>query len=353
MLADRKHVYIIAEIGCNHNGDPKLAARMVDEAAACGVDAVKFQTFRAESLISRYAPKAEYQKQTTGSAGTQLEMTRSLELSGEDYLALRDRAASLGLGVFSAPFDLESIDFLEASGQVVWKIPSGEITNLPYLERVGAVCIPGKRIILSTGMATVSEVAEALSVLEKAGTVPSSITVLHCNTEYPTPDSDANVSAIAALAREFPGHEVGLSDHTLGSTAAVMAVALGATVVEKHFTLDRSLPGPDHRASVDPKGLRELVASVRRAEAMLGCGEKIVTASEARNRAVARKSIVAARPITAGEEICAGNVICKRPGTGISPMLWYEVLGHPAPRDFGPDELIELPGFPMQGEEEL
>ena len=342
-------VFVVAEVGCNHNGCPEMARSLVEEAAACGVDAVKFQAFRASDLISRFAPKAAYQRATTGDEGSQLEMTRALELPWEVISELTERAESLGLTAFSAPFDLGSISYLEAAGQRIWKIPSGEVTDLPYLERVGAVRCPGKEVLLSTGMATLTEVSSCVDVLVAAGTDPSAITLLHCNTEYPTPDRDVNVGAMAELAREFPGHRVGLSDHSVGSVAAVMAVALGATVIEKHFTLDRALPGPDHRASATPGEMRELVESVRRAEVMRGSGRKLVTPSERGNMAVARRSVVASRPIRAGEKLTADNVTCKRPGTGISPMFWYKVLGQRASRDFAEDELIEVEGLPWQG----
>lgn len=341
-------VYIVAEIGCNHNGSAEMARKLVDEAAACGVDAVKFQAFRASELISRYAPKAAYQCETTGSGGSQLEMTKALELPRDDIAELTAYAESLGLGAFSTPFDLGSVDFLAERGQRVWKVPSGEVTDLPYLERVGAVRVPGKRVLLSTGMATIDEIRECVGVLVSAGTEEGAITILHCNTEYPTPDGDVNVSAMSALREAFPGHPVGLSDHSVGSVAAVMAVALGASLVEKHFTLDKSLPGPDHRASATPAEMRDLVESVRRAEAMLGSGRKEVTPSERGNMAVARRSIVAARPIRAGETLTEENLACKRPGTGISPMRWDDVLGRRAERDFGEDELIEVGGVPWQ-----
>lgn len=341
-------VCIVAEIGCNHNGDYATARRMVGEAARCGVDAVKFQAFSADALISRYAPKAEYQVAATGDADSQLEMTRKLEFPREDIARLTRYAESLGLGAFSTPFDIGSVDFLASAGQTVWKIPSGEVTNLPYLERIGSLMRPGMRALLSTGMATLDEVRACVGVLVSAGADEGQITILHCNTEYPTPDRDVNVSAVRALAEAFPGHPVGLSDHSVGWVAAVEAVALGASVIEKHFTLDRSMPGPDHRASAEPAELAELVRAVRRAEEMLGDGVKRVTDSERKNMVVARKSIVASRPIRAGEAFSPGNVTCKRPGNGISPMRWHDLMGRCAERDFGEDELIEAEGFPWQ-----
>ena len=341
-------VFIVAEIGCNHNGSAERAREMVREAAHCGVDAVKFQAFSAEALISRYAPKAEYQVEATGDADSQLEMTRALELPYEEIEQLTGYAESLGLAAFSTPFDLGSVEFLASRGQRLWKIPSGEVTNLPYLERIGSLLRPGMRVLLSTGMATVEEVRASLDVLVGAGAEEEQVTILHCNTEYPTPDADVNVSAVTALRRVFPGHPVGLSDHSLGCVAAVMAVALGAEVVEKHFTLDRFLPGPDHRASATPDELRELVSAVRRAEAMLGDGSKHVTDSERKNMVVARKSVVAARAIRVGEVFSPVNVTCKRPGNGISPMRWYDLMGRRAERDFREDELIEAEGFEWQ-----
>lgn len=336
-----KHVYIIAEIGCNHCGSPERAREMVRIAKECGVDAVKFQTFKSELLISRYAPKAEYQKVTTGNEENQLEMTRKLELPYDRFLQLRDYALSLGLDSFSTPFDMQSIDFLESSGQKVWKIPSGEITNLPYLERVGGIKIDGKKIILSTGMATVAEIHDAVDVLVK-NNKPSDIVILHCNTEYPTPDVDVNLSAIDTLHAEFPAFDIGFSDHSVGSVAAVGACMKDIVMIEKHFTLDKNLPGPDHKASATPEEMAQLCRDVRRIEIIAGEGGKKVTPSESRNINIARKSIVARRPIGRGEILTEENVTCKRPGNGISPMKWYEVLGTAAVRDFGEDELIEI-----------
>lgn len=343
-----KHVYIIAETGCNHNGSLEMAKQMVDAAKAAGVDAVKFHTFSADALISKYAPKAEYQKDTTGVADTQLEMTRKLELSHENFLILRDYTRSLGMDAFSTGFDLGSVDFLIESGQSIWKIPSGELTNLPLLRRVGGVQVEGKRLLLSTGMATIDEIRTCVETLIEAGTPRDCIVLLHCNTEYPTPDEDVNVSAILDIKANFPDLQVGLSDHSLGSIAAVAAVAMGATVIEKHLTLDKSLPGPDHKASATPEELACLCASVRRTEKMYGVGQKIVTDSERKNMIVARKSIVALRAIKAGEVLSEENVTTKRPGNGISPMRWDDVLGKVAPRDFEEDELIEVPGIDWQ-----
>lgn len=342
-----KRVFIVAEIGCNHNGSKDLARKMVLEAQKCGVDAVKFQTFSAEALISSVAPKAEYQKVTTGVADSQLEMTKKLELSHPDFIELRDYALSLGLETFSTPFDMGSVDFLENEGQKIWKIPSGEITNLPYLERIGKIDVPDKWIILSSGMATIDEIEVAVSVLQKNR--QNRITILHCNTEYPTPDEDVNVSAICNLQTAFPQYEIGYSDHSVGAVAAVMATAYGVRFIEKHFTLDKNFPGPDHKASATPEEMKTLVENVRRAEVMLGCGEKIVTASERKNKIVARKSVIAKRKICKGEIFTEENITCKRPGNGISPMRWYDVLGMRAECDFEADTLITVEGIPAEG----
>ena len=342
-------IFLVAEIGCNHNGSRELARRMVEEAKRCGVDAVKFQTFRAEALISRFAPKAEYQKRTTGSEGSQLEMTRKLELAPEDYLALRDYAQSLDLEVFSTAFDMPSVDFLAATGQKIWKIPSGEITNLPYLQKISRLAIEGKRVILSTGMSSVEEISRAVDILLE-NMDGNALTLLHCNTEYPTPDDDVNLSAIRDLQVSFPYLDIGFSDHSVGFVAAVGAAAMGACMIEKHFTLSKDFEGPDHKASATPEELTALCRNVRRLEVMRGRGGKRVTDSERRNRVIARKSIMACRNIARGEVFTEENITCKRPGNGISPMQWYALLGKRAERDFGTDELIEASGFAMQGE---
>lgn len=345
-----KKIFMVAEIGCNHNGDKELAKKMVLEARKCNVDAVKFQMFKAKDLISKFAPKADYQIKTTGSSESQLEMTKKLELSREDFLELKKYAILLGLNVFSTPFDLSSIDFLESAGQNIWKIPSGEITNLPYLERIGKIECENRKIILSTGMATKDEVKKSIDVLLKAGLKRDEIVILQCNTEYPTPDKDVNILAINDLKKTFPGFEVGFSDHSTGYIAAVGATVLGVSMIEKHFTLDKNMTGPDHKASATPKELNELVKNVRRMEKMLGNGEKEVTESERKNKIVARKSIVAKKEIKAGEVFTENNIICKRPGNGISPMEWYNILGSIAERDFEEDELIVLKNITWQGE---
>jgi N-acetylneuraminate synthase len=330
--------YIIAEIGCNHNGDVQLATKMVDEAYKCGVDAVKFQTFKASNLVSKYAPKAEYQKITTGNTESQLEMTRKLELSQSDFLGLRDYAVKKGLDVFSTPFDMESIDFLERSGQHIWKIPSGEITNLPYLQKISNIKCENKKIILSTGMSTIEEIKRTLEILD---TNNNDITILHCNTEYPTQDKDVNIRAIKDLQKNFEKYKIGFSDHSIGYVAALLAVAYGCEIIEKHFTLDHNMPGPDHKASATPEEMTMLCQFVRRAEVLLGSDKKIVTNSERKNKIVARKSIVAKRFIEKNEMLTEENITCKRPGNGISPMHWYEILGTKAIVDFKEDELIK------------
>ena len=342
------HVFIVAEIGCNHNGSKSIAKKMVEEAYKCGVDAVKFQTFKARDLISRYAPKAEYQKKTTGTNDSQLEMTQKLELRQEDLLELKNYAENLGLVVFSTPFDMGAVSFLDSIGQTLWKIPSGEITNLPYLESIGSINRKGKKIILSTGMATIEEIKQCINVLVRAGTKENDIILLHCNTEYPTPDRDVNLLAIKDLRHNFPNHSVGFSDHSVGYVAAVGATILGVSLIEKHFTLNKNFEGPDHKASATPDELRKLVENVRRIEVMAGSDKKIVTMSERKNKIVARKSIVALKNIKKGEVFSEENITCKRPGNGISPMRWYDLLGKVAEKDFGEDELISSSEFETQ-----
>ncbi len=343
-----KRIMIVAEIGCNHNGSRKLAAEMVKRAKECGADAVKFQTFNSEALISRYAPKAEYQKETTGTADSQLEMTKKLELSHDDFIALRDYAKSLGLIVFSTPFDIGSVEFLYEQGQSMWKIPSGEVTNLPYLRKIGSLKCEKKLIILSSGMATVEEMRTCIDILEKAGTPREQIVLLHCNTEYPTPDEDINLTAITDLHDKFPGMKIGFSDHSVGYVAAVGAAMLNVELIEKHFTLDKNMEGPDHKASATPEELTALCENVRRIETMMGVGKKIVTASEDKNKIVARKSIIAAKVINKGDVFTEENLTCKRPGNGISPLCWDGLIGQVAARDFAEDELIEADGFEFQ-----
>lgn len=329
---------IVAEAGVNHNGDIEMAHRMIEVAAESGADLVKFQTFTAEELVTRWAEKAVYQKQTTEATESQYDMLRRLELNRQMHESLMAHCRERGIGFLSTPFDTVSVDLLVELGIERFKIPSGEITNLPYLRHIGRY---GKPIILSTGMAKLGEIESALSILEKAGTQKGLITVLHCNTDYPTPMSDVNLLAMLTIRDEF-GVEVGYSDHTLGIEVSVAALALGATIIEKHFTLDRNLPGPDHRASLEPGELKAMVQAIRNIELALGDGIKRPSPSEARNKPIARKSLVASRPISKGETFTQDNLAVKRPGTGISPMCWDEVVGRSAPRDFSLNELIEL-----------
>ncbi len=329
---------IIAEAGVNHNGDANLARRLVEVSAEAGADIVKFQTFSADRLVDGGARLADYQARNLAQPMTQHAMLKRLELDRGDHQDLMAHAERCGIGFLSTGFDVESVDLLLALGIPMIKVPSGEISNLPYLRHVGAL---GKPILLSTGMSTLGEVEAALAVLESAGSRRADVTVLHCTTEYPAPLAEVNLRAMLTLRDAF-GVKVGYSDHTDGIEVAVAAVALGATVIEKHITLDRNLPGPDHKASLEPTEFRAMVAMIRNIELALGDGIKRVTASEGRNRDVARKSLVASRPIRAGERYSAANLAVRRPGTGVSPMRWEEVLGCPAPRDFSVGEAIEL-----------
>jgi N,N'-diacetyllegionaminate synthase len=322
--------FIIAEAGVNHNGSLDMAKKMVKVAKECGVDAIKFQTFKAESLISKYAPKAEYQKQTTSSEESQLEMVKKLELSFEHFKELKYYCDSIGITFISTPFDFESIDFLNSLGMEIYKIPSGEITNLPYLEKIGTF---NKKVILSTGMAKLSEIEDALDILLRSGTLKDNITVLQCNTEYPTPYEDVNLLAIKTIKKAFKVN-VGYSDHTPGIEVPIAAIALGSTVIEKHFTLDKNMPGPDHKASLEPHELKTMVTAIRNIEKALGDGIKKPTPSELKNMHVARKSIIARRDIKKGEIFTTENITVKRPGSGISPMRWYEILGTVAQKDY-------------------
>lgn len=341
-------IYIVAEIGCNHNGDFNLAKKMVEVAKNCGVDAVKFQTFKADQLISKYAPKAEYQIKVTGKKESQLEMTKKLELPYNEFIKLENYAKGLGLDVFSTPFDFESIDFLATQNQKIWKIPSGEILNLPYLEKIARLPIENKEIVLSTGMATIEEIKISLSILEKNGVSKDKITILHCNTEYPTPDEDVNLNAIKHLQKEFLEYKIGFSDHSEGYFCGLASVPFGITFIEKHFTLDKNFDGPDHKASVTPEELKLLCQGIRAVEKALGSEYKIVTNSERKNKIVARKSIVAKREIKKGDIYTIENITTKRPGNGISPLDWYELLGKSAEKDFKEDELILHEGFKIQ-----
>lgn len=334
----RPHTIIIAEAGVNHNGSLDMARRMVEVAAEAGADYVKFQTAVPELVISEIAPKAEYQKETTGGTQSQLDMCRAIHLPLSDYAGLAELCHEKGIGFMSTPFDLVSIDCLAALDMDYWKIPSGEITNLPYLRKIARA---GGKVILSTGMSTLDEVEAAMRILEKGGVSRENISLLHCNTQYPTPMHDVNLRAMEALRSLHPG-SVGYSDHTVGIEVPVAAVAMGAQIIEKHFTLDKTLPGPDHRASLDSSELYAMVKAIRNIEEALGSPEKTVSDSERPNIEVARKSIVAARHISQGEIFTEENITVKRPGNGISPMMWDEVIGRVAPRDFTYDSLIEL-----------
>ena len=329
---------IIAEAGVNHNGDTQLAKRLIDVAAEAGADLVKFQTFNADRLVTRTAPKAQYQNQTTDGRESQHAMLRRLELTEAMHHKLIAHCAARNIGFFSTGFDIESVDLLVRLGQDRFKIPSGEITNLPYLRHIGRL---GKAVILSTGMATLVEIEAAIDVLELAGTFRGRITVLHCTTEYPTPMTEVNLRAMQSIHAAL-GVAVGYSDHTQGTEVAIAAVAMGATLIEKHFTLDRNLPGPDHKASLEPAELKTMVAAIRNIEIALGDGIKRPTPSEASNKPVVRKSLVASRAIMAGEAFTADNITTKRPGSGISPMRWDAVIGKEALHDFAPDEMIDL-----------
>ena len=327
-------IIIIAEAGVNHNGSLAAAKQMVLAARNAGADYIKFQTFSPEKLVSVYAEKAEYQKQTTGTEESQLEMLKKLALTQEDFLELKTYCRQQGIGFLSTPFDLDSIHFLDKLNMDFWKLPSGEITNLPYLLEIAGT---GKPVVMSTGMCGMEEIRQAVDCLKKAGT--PEITLLHCNTEYPTPMEDVNLKAMITMEKEFC-LPVGYSDHTRGIEIPVAAAALGACVLEKHFTLDRGMEGPDHQASLEPEELKAMVTAVRNVEEALGSGKKEPSQSEQTNRAVARKSIVAKCRIKKGERFSEENLTVKRPGTGISPMRWPELMGQTADRDYAEDELI-------------
>lgn len=330
-----KRTLIIAEAGVNHNGDINLAKRLINVAKEAGADIVKFQTADLDSLVSVHAEMADYQKQNIGHTESQKEMISKLLLDYDEFLELEKYCRQVGIQFLSTPFDLKSIDFLNPLVGI-WKIPSGEITNLPYLEKISKIQKP---IILSTGMSELEEVNNALKVLRSNGN--KEITLLHCTTEYPVPYDEVNLRAMQKLKREF-GYPTGYSDHTSGIEISVAAAAMGAVVIEKHFTLDRNMQGPDHKASIEPDELAFLVKAIRHVDLALGCEKKELMPSEIKNRSVARKSIVAARDIKKGEVFKEENLTTKRPGDGISPMKWHEVLGLAAARDFKRDELIEV-----------
>ena len=327
---------IIAEVGVNHNGNIEIAKKMVKEAKECGVDIVKFQTGKVELLVSKNAEKANYQKLTTGDEETQYEMIKKLLLSFEDFEILNKYCRENNIVFLSTPFDLDSIDFLDQLDMPFWKIPSGEITNLPYLIKIAKTHKP---IVMSTGMCTMKDIEDAMEILQDNNC--GDITLLHCTTEYPTPYEDVNLKAIETLKKKF-NVSVGYSDHTKGIEIPIAAVAMGATVIEKHFTLDRNMEGPDHKASLEPNELKAMVSAIRNVELATGTGEKKPAESEIKNMLIARKSIIAKSSIKKGEIFTEGNLTVKRPGNGISPMKWFEVMGQAAIRDFKEDELIEI-----------
>ncbi|SUY45706.1 N-acetylneuraminate synthase [Clostridium putrefaciens] len=331
-----KRVFIIAEAGVNHNGNIEIAKRMVDKALEAGVDAIKFQTFISEQVVSKYAEKAEYQNENTLKTESQLEMVKKLELSFDRFMELKRYCDLKELEFLSTAFDLDSIDFLNGLDMKVWKIPSGEITNLPYLIKIAKM---NKSVILSTGMSTIEEVRDAIEVLNNNGC--GDITLLHCTTEYPAPYEDVNLKAMHTLKHKF-NVPVGYSDHTKGIEISVAAVAMGAEVIEKHFTLDRNMEGPDHKASLEPNELKAMVRAIRNVEVAIGNGDKKPAQSEKKNMAIARKSIIAKCNIKKGEIFTEDNLTVKRPGSGISPMQWFDVISQTAVRDFEEDELIEI-----------
>jgi len=326
-------VFIIAEAGVNHNGSIELAKKLIDAAAEAGVDAVKFQSFKADKLVTKHASKADYQKDTSEQQESQYEMLKKLELDYHKHRELMEYCNSKNIMFLSSPFDIESVDLLNSLGMKIFKIPSGEIENTPYLKKIASL---NKKIILSTGMCNLSDIEFALETLKSSGT--SQISVLHCNTEYPTPMSDVNLKAMNTIKDAFKV-EVGYSDHTNGIEIPIAAVAMGATIIEKHFTLDKNMPGPDHKASLNPEELKSLVSAIRNVEQALGSGIKRSSPSESKNIEIARKSIVASREIKSGEVLSEDNITIKRPGNGISPKMWNEVLGN---KNYKEDELIEL-----------
>ena len=334
-----KHVLIIAEAGVNHNGSLDIAKQLIDKAVGACVDIIKFQTFKSEKLVSKVAKQAEYQQQNIGKKDEgQLAMLKKLELSQADHEELINYCNEKGIRFFSTAFDMDSIDYLHSLNMGLWKIPSGEITNYPYLRKIAQYQEP---VILSTGMCELADIEAALKVLLKFGVKKEQITILHCNTEYPTPFADVNLKAMLEIGEKF-GVQIGYSDHTNGIEVPIAAVALGATVIEKHFTLDKNMEGPDHKASLEPAELKAMVSAIRNIEQALGSGHKTISESERKNIEIARKSIVAAHPIKAGELLTEENLTVKRPGTGINPMRWNEVVGTIATRDYSEEDTIEL-----------
>jgi|ETNmetMinimDraft_26_1059896.scaffolds.fasta_scaffold69732_1 N,N'-diacetyllegionaminate synthase len=335
-MAMTDRVLIIAEAGVNHNGSIQLAKKLIDKAVFSGADAVKFQTFKAKNVLSKNAPKADYQKQTTNLRESQFDMIKRLELDERAHQELIAYCKKANIMFLSTPFDLDSVDLLNELGLQIFKIPSGEITNLPYLRRIGSLC---KEVILSTGMSDLKEIGEAIKILTNAGTLKENITVLHANTMYPTPMEDVNLRAILTIQNKFDV-AVGYSDHTLGIEVDIAAVAMGATVIEKHFTIDKTMDGPDHKSSIDPEELKAMVSSIRNIEKALGSSVKKPSKSEKPNISMARKSIVAKKSIKKGELFTEKNITIKRPGIGISPMKWDTILGKVAERDYQIDDLL-------------
>ena len=334
-----KHVLIIAEAGVNHNGSLGLAKQLIDKAVEAGVDIIKFQTFKSEKLVSKAAKQAEYQQRNIGKKNEgQLTMLKKLELSQADHEELIAYCNEKGIRFFSTAFDMDSIDYLHSLNMGLWKIPSGEITNYPYLRKIAQYQEP---VILSTGMCELTDIETALNVLLQFGVTKEQITILHCNTEYPTPFTDVNLKAMLEIGEKF-GVQIGYSDHTKGIEVPIAAVALGATVIEKHFTLDKNMEGPDHKASLEPVELKTMVSAIRNIEQALGSGHKTISESERKNIEIARKSIVAACPIKAGELLTEENLTVKRPGNGINPMRWNEVVGTRAVQNYNEEDPIEL-----------
>lgn len=329
-------VFIIAEAGVNHNGSIEIAKKLIDEAAKCGVDAVKFQSFKAKNLVTKVAKQADYQKENMKKEVSQYEMLKALELSYDDHIELINYSKEKGIMFLSSPFDLESIDMLMELGIEMFKVPSGEIENVPYLKKIAKT---GKKVILSTGMSNLSDIEFALDILREAGA--KDISVLHCNTDYPTKMEEVNLTAMNTIGNAFLV-EIGYSDHTKGIEIPIAAVALGAKIIEKHFTLDKNMEGPDHKASLEPDELKAMVDSIRNVETALGNGIKALTNSEKKNIKVARKSIICSSYIKKGEVFTEENLTIKRPGTGLSPKMWDNIIGKKAQRDYNVDEMVEL-----------
>ena len=331
-------IIVIAEAGVNHNGQIELARELIDAAVESGADFIKFQSFKANKLLTRKAPKADYQIKNTRSDEDQYAMIKKLELSEKMHSQIIDYCRERNIKFLSTGFDNDSVNFLVSCGLKILKIPSGEITNLPYLRHIGSL---QKELILSTGMSNLDEIKEAIKILNLAGTPMENITLLHCSTDYPTSMKDVNLNAMDTMRKSF-GVKVGYSDHTEGIEVAVAAAALGASVIEKHFTTDRNLPGPDHKASLEPKELKKMISLIRNIELALGNGIKQATSAEMKNKLIVRKSIVATRFIKSGEILSEENIAVKRPGNGISPMKWDDIVGSKAKRNFDIDDLIEI-----------